>query len=650
MKVQQTYSEDLISNVDQVEASIDSSGKVFRILTSNLYSNKPESITREIWSNAFDAHKDAGVADKPFEIVFPSAFRQEFMCRDFGNGLSHEFMVNKYTVLGFSTKENSNESVGKWGIGRLAPLSYTSAYTVTSYHKGMMGVYNVVTLPSGRPVVQPMMDPVPSDEPSGVCISFPVNNNDIISFKAAAKRVALGFNVKPVVVGNPSFDWESLEIINKGDSYEIYKGGYGKPLSGPMARMGCVLYPIKTDLLKTGGLVRHMNVILNLPIGALEVTPSREDLSYGSTEPTVASLDAAIEAMKASMVADLQKMIDACGSPYEAAATALQGQGSLPSGFSLKDFNYRGAVIEDKFQLPIDTMYRHYSSGYLNFRTHQIENVYYYKTEGKGRTTRVKDRISFVKKGNYNAIFVPYSDTNTRSLDQLKKFFPASFFKDLGAVQLPVVAKKPKGQLQVRDVQYKPVTITFDDGGLYIPMVNGEVAYDFQSIFGVLEPVLDKQVVRVPKGLTKKFEDSDKWVDLLEFAKDWVKPYAVDMQNVAKVYKPTVYNTSLAKLNGRGLAKYKSIVDTQELAFSCKGITTPVPANMVRKFLKAVGVVFKDSLAEVNQQVSDEEKQIFAEKYPLLGGMSHSTRQDYINLVDELHECKRIIDNLKGSV
>ena len=45
--------------------TIQASGKMFHMVISGLYSNKPQSITREIWSNAFDAHAMVGKTDTP---------------------------------------------------------------------------------------------------------------------------------------------------------------------------------------------------------------------------------------------------------------------------------------------------------------------------------------------------------------------------------------------------------------------------------------------------------------------------------------------------------------------------------------------------------------------------------------------------------
>ena len=96
------------------EFSIKNSSKMFNMIISGLYSDKPQSITREIWSNAFDAHCMVGKEDVPFVVSMPNSLMPTFVCRDFGPGIHHDDMEGFYTVLGHSTKEDTNAAVGKW--------------------------------------------------------------------------------------------------------------------------------------------------------------------------------------------------------------------------------------------------------------------------------------------------------------------------------------------------------------------------------------------------------------------------------------------------------------------------------------------------------------------------------------------------------
>jgi len=92
------------------------------ILTSNLYSHPIQSFFREIVSNAWDSHVEAGNADTPIII----RMRKDnslgtddisITIRDFGVGLSPERFDTIYRNIGSSTKRESNEYIGM--LGRL---------------------------------------------------------------------------------------------------------------------------------------------------------------------------------------------------------------------------------------------------------------------------------------------------------------------------------------------------------------------------------------------------------------------------------------------------------------------------------------------------------------------------------------------------
>ena len=61
---------------------------IFGILRNKLYSDKPLAIIREYCTNAFDAHIEAGIPERPIEVSFPTAFKNTLTIRDFGKGLS----------------------------------------------------------------------------------------------------------------------------------------------------------------------------------------------------------------------------------------------------------------------------------------------------------------------------------------------------------------------------------------------------------------------------------------------------------------------------------------------------------------------------------------------------------------------------------
>ena len=134
-----------------VEKSHDFEDKQFRIeqnqmnhmiwLTINQYQYKIRTPLQEIISNARDAHREAGCPEKAIKITLPTKLDNTFKVRDYGVGITPERMDNVFTSFGASTKRNSNNEVGGFGIGAKSPLCYTDQFNVTTYVDGQFWQY-----------------------------------------------------------------------------------------------------------------------------------------------------------------------------------------------------------------------------------------------------------------------------------------------------------------------------------------------------------------------------------------------------------------------------------------------------------------------------------------------------------------------------
>lgn len=279
---------DVHVNSDSSKAfTIKANSKAFKVLIDSLYRDKIQSITREIWTNALDGHIAGGCPERAFDVSFPSSFDPSFRCRDYGIGLTHDQIMSMYTTLFESTKEDSNDLVGRLGIGSKTPFAYTDTFSVVSIKDGHKNYYSAILGNDGIPMIHHMHSEV-SDEENGVEVSFPVAKGDIYAFQKAAKMVSLGFDIKPNVIGYPSFTWPD-------DHSEYYSESY-------VARMGCVIYPIDYDILmdyakdradgseKLIEFFSNGSGIIDFAMGSLEFTASREALSYGRSDPTLGSL------------------------------------------------------------------------------------------------------------------------------------------------------------------------------------------------------------------------------------------------------------------------------------------------------------------------------------------------------------------------
>jgi len=109
--------------------SIQASSKMFKILSSGLYSNKEKAIIRELSCNAYDANIDAGNKRIPIKVHLPNTLECFFSVKDNGTGLSPDEMTQIYTQYGNSTKTDRNDQIGALGLGSKSPFSYTSSFT-----------------------------------------------------------------------------------------------------------------------------------------------------------------------------------------------------------------------------------------------------------------------------------------------------------------------------------------------------------------------------------------------------------------------------------------------------------------------------------------------------------------------------------------
>jgi HSP90 family molecular chaperone len=175
--------------------SIEGSAKAFLILSDTLYSNKIRAVVRELSTNAYDSHIDAGCADKPFDVYLPTSLEPSFKIRDYGIGMSHEDCMTLYTTYFRSTKNNSNDSVGCLGLGSKSPFAYADSFTVESFFNGTKRVYTGYKNTNGPQF--DLMHQEDTDEPNGICVIVPVQRYDNSSFLSEAKHVYKTFDVRP---------------------------------------------------------------------------------------------------------------------------------------------------------------------------------------------------------------------------------------------------------------------------------------------------------------------------------------------------------------------------------------------------------------------------------------------------------------------
>lgn len=267
-------------------------------LLRNNYSNPILATVRELIANA----SDANVGPEKIEVHCPSFYAPTFSVRDFGAGLSEDDLFGLYTKYGRSTKRSDNLSIGGFGIGRFAPLSYTDSFTVTSRHNGTKTVVNVFVDEHGDTRFTKLAS-MPTTEPSGLEVSVATKRDDEHSFVNAI-NACLAFSTKQFEVKNTEIS--PINWVVRSDNWGVYeRSNYH---TGSSVVMGGVAYRIEPSQIyplisaerspllfkKFGGnsltfnhALRDSNFILFMPIGSVAIHHSREQLEYNVTTKRV---------------------------------------------------------------------------------------------------------------------------------------------------------------------------------------------------------------------------------------------------------------------------------------------------------------------------------------------------------------------------
>lgn len=307
--------------------------KAFNLVMSGLYSRPIEAILRELTTNAYDAHRMVGKHETvPFKVVVPTRWDDRFAVRDYGCGMSHELVTTIYSTIYASTKEETNDQVGKFGLGSKTPFAYTDQFSVTVWLDGKKRTYNAYRNAQRIPVIalfsEEDCDHSVAGEEQGTEVSFPVQPKDVNEFRKATQRVMLGFDVKPDIEDGLLIKMTPAGF--QGNGWGIFKhdGMDGLLPNSPVARQGCVIYPIDLDALINHAFGTKRNALyamagqflmLDMPIGTIEITPSRETLQYDPT--TCENLINAINGVFETIASEVSDKLSACKTLFEAVKT-----------------------------------------------------------------------------------------------------------------------------------------------------------------------------------------------------------------------------------------------------------------------------------------------------------------------------------------
>lgn len=262
----------------------------------NLYSDPYLAVVREYSTNAADSHAEAGVTE-PIEVSLPSALNPNFVVKDHGVGMSPEDIDRIFRRWGASTKRNDMNQVGAFGFGGKAALTLSTGqqFTLSAVKDGIKSVTIVSYDSEGVPEVN-VVSVTETTDSNGVTVTIPIPDSRRLN--EAAEQFFATWRPGTILVDGAA---PKNNLWDSEDRVEIDTSSFLIPFSNTWVDntysviLGGARYNIPANELRTfkmaDGTSLHnlhrekfarFSFYTEVPIGAVDLTPSREALLFSS--------------------------------------------------------------------------------------------------------------------------------------------------------------------------------------------------------------------------------------------------------------------------------------------------------------------------------------------------------------------------------
>ena len=526
-------------------------GKTARTLSSSLYKDKIRAVIREVSCNAYDAHAMVGKEHVPFEIHLPNALEPYFSVKDNGPGMSFD-MMTVFTTYFASTKNDSNDQIGGFGLGCKAPLCLVDSFVVISTTNGVKTSYCVYFNEKDIPELLPMARENTNEE-NGVEIKIDVPAELFSEFNRKAKIVLKHFKTTPIVVGAPDFVIEHKTPVIDNEMYTLYESEKNAHWnSTAVALMGCVAYPIDPSVLtQPERQLLMLDLVLHFNIGELDVTAGREELSYDKN--TINAVKKKLNDVREHLTKYVNDKFEKCKTEYDARAlfAKFYPTGLLQilfpnSKIPFKDGFISGthfSILFDEYPNTTFLLTDEYSSsGSTKLRENVHAEAFNFRYNSEcviiddcdGKFIQSKLKRFFIDKG-----ITGYSNRQVLVVRSTEPSEIVDMLSAISGVKVNFLSELPKSD----PVSRTPVSVyefchngswnkTFaniDDGGLYLPMNAGVVRDDagnkipdFPKMYVLalsLNLLKREKIYGVPKSLLSKIADDAAWINFYEYVR-----------------------------------------------------------------------------------------------------------------------------------
>ncbi len=332
-----------------VAMGMDADGMVILMgMLSNMYSDGNLAVVREYSCNALDSHVQAKQT-RPVEISLPTPLNPQFKVQDYGVGLSYDEIMKTYAQYGASTKRDSNEQIGAFGIGAKSAFTVGNAFTVTGVKDGEKTIALFELNSIGAPTVNILYRGA-TDEPNGVLVDVGVENVNAI--RLASTKLFKCWKPGTVLVDGDPVPSIYENTIDMGDDihlqtqdvawnehFKIIMGGVPYPIPQPLWNEINSRSRAFADSISGS----KVGFIIEVPIGSVDITPSREELRVTTkTKQTFSDKLADAEVKLSRWISDQLK---SAKTKWEAAQTTQDLRVQLGMALAPSNLTWKGQDI-----------------------------------------------------------------------------------------------------------------------------------------------------------------------------------------------------------------------------------------------------------------------------------------------------------------
>lgn len=266
-----------------------SASQLIMDVLAKLYDNPVEAAIREYVSNAYDANVEAG-STEPVHLHVPTEDEPYLEVSDTGNGLDYLGIVSVFANFGTSTKRDSNEFIGGFGIGSKSGLAISDKIHVSSVCNGLLNEFVLERTPNGI-ITRFTKENEPTTDESGTTITIKLGeklktdwDENLIIHTFSPKMILCGWSKDEVLITNA--EYEEFNEYRVPDTW--YFNGYeykcplikknGQNLKGFL--IGKVFYEMPATIRYKKSALESPSLIIPFDIKDIKVAYSRERIDY----------------------------------------------------------------------------------------------------------------------------------------------------------------------------------------------------------------------------------------------------------------------------------------------------------------------------------------------------------------------------------